>query len=87
MDEKLNALKKELVDNVDNFVTEQAKEAVVTWLKESGIPTLKEIADVYVEKLKQDAATENGWNKFRDGIVLPCLCDVTFYVVGKILSH
>lgn len=87
MNEKLETLKKELIDNADSFVTESAKEAVVNWLKDAGVPAMKEVADVYIAKVKEQSQSESGWNKFRDGIFLPGLCDMFFYVVGKILNH
>lgn len=48
MNEKLETFKKELIDNADSFVTESAKEAVVNWLKDAGVPAMKEVADVVI---------------------------------------
>lgn len=54
MNEKLETFKKELIDNADSFVTESAKEAVVNWLKDAGVPAMKEVADVIILEGSED---------------------------------
>ena len=85
-----NNIKDELINNVNEVITNESKKYFTRWLKESGLPQLKEVADVYTNKLKEDAAKEAGWNKIRDGVVLPiCIAvvlNVLSSVVGKIIE-
>lgn len=85
-----NNIKNELIDNVNEIVTSESKKYFTRWMKESGIPQLQEIADVYIDKLKEDAAKDTGWCKIRDGIVLPLCITVTLgllsSVIGKIIE-
>lgn len=85
-----NNIKNELIDNVNEIVTSESKKYFTRWMKESGIPQLQEIADVYINKLKDDAAKDTGWCKIRDGIVLPLCITVTLgllsSVIGKIIE-
>ena len=53
---------------------------------ESGIPQLKEIADVYTNKLKEDATKEAGWSKIRDGVVLPICIAVALNVIDSVIG-
>lgn len=85
-----NNIKNELISNVNEIVTSESKKYFTRWMKESGIPQLQEIADVYINKLKEDAAKDTGWCKIRDGIVLPLCITVTLgllnSVIGKIIE-
>lgn len=85
-----NNIKNELIGNVNEIVTSESKKYFTRWMKESGIPQLQEIADVYINKLKDDAAKDTGWCKIRDGIVLPLCITVTLgllnSVIGKIIE-
>ena len=85
-----NNIKNELIGNVNEIVTSESKKYFTRWMKESGIPQLQEIADVYINKLKDDAAKDTGWCKIRDSIVLPLCITVTLgllnSVIGKIIE-
>ena len=81
-----NNIKEELINNVNEVVTNQAKKYFTRWLKESRIPQLKEIADVYTNKLKEDAAKESGWCKIRDGVVLPICIAVALNVIDSVIG-
>ena len=79
----MEEIKKDIVANIIEFVTNDAKNAAVAWLKDTA---LKEIADSYTTALKADAEKETGWNKFRDSAFLPTLISVVLWVVDKLLS-
>lgn len=81
-----NNIKNELIGNVNEIVTSESKKYFTRWLKESGIPQLQEIADVYINKLKEDAAKDTGWCKIRDGIVLPLCITVTLSLLNSIIG-
>ena len=48
--------------------------------------TAKEIAETYTAALKESAASETGWNKFRDTVFLPTLVDGAFWLFDKVLE-
>lgn len=81
-----NNIKNELIGNVNEIVTSESKKYFTRWMKESGIPQLQEIADVYINKLKDDAAKDTGWCKIRDGIVLPLCITVTLGLLNSVIS-
>ena len=81
-----NNIKEELINNVNEVVTNQSKKYFTRWLKESGIPQLKEIADVYTNKLKEDATKEAGWSKIRDGVVLPICIAVALNIIDSVIG-
>lgn len=76
-------IKSELVANVTEFLSNEAKDAVIVWIKGTALPAVKEVAATYTAKLKEQAAQEAGWNKFRDSFFLPMLIDGTIYLIGK----
>ena len=85
-----NNIKDELIGNVNEIVTNESKKYFTRWLKESGLPQIQEIADVYINKLKEVASKDTGWCKIRDGIVLPLCITISLNilnsVVGKIIE-
>jgi hypothetical protein len=82
----INEIKDEIVKGITEFATTEAKEAVMGWLKDKVVPAAKEVAAVYTGKLKEAAATESGWNKFRDSIFLPTLIDGAIWLTDKALG-
>ncbi len=82
----MEEIKKDIVANITEFVTNDAKNAAVAWLKDTALPAVKEIADSYTTALKADAEKETGWNKFRDSAFLPTLISVVLWVVDKVTS-
>lgn len=82
----MEEIKKDIVANITEFVTNDAKNAAVAWLKDTALPAVKEIADSYATALKADAEKETGWNKLRDSAFLPTLISVVLWMVDKLLS-
>ena len=79
-------IKNELKEHVLDSVKDEAKAATMSWLKDKILPAAKEIAETYTAALKESAASETGWNKFRDTVFLPTLLDGAFWLFGKALG-
>ena len=76
----------EVVSNIEELVTETAKNELVGWFKNTALPYAEQVADAYADALKKQAETESGWCKMRDGIVLPTLFAVVEFAVKKTLT-
>ncbi len=79
-------IKNELKEHVLDSVKDEAKAATMSWLKDKVLPAAKEIAETYTAALKESAANETGWNKFRDTVFLPTLVDGAFWLFDKVLE-
>ena len=79
-------IKNELKEHVLDSVKDEAKAATMSWLKNKVLPEAKEIAETYTAALKESAASETGWNKFRDTVFLPTLVDGAFWLFDKVLE-
>lgn len=76
----------ELVDNAKDFLTENAKNVFMQWLKETGLPKFKEVTDAYIAELKTQADQETGWNKFRDATFVPMLISAGYWAIDKMMQ-
>lgn len=79
--------KQQMTASLEDFLSGTAKDALVAALKDTVLPALKEVAKPFSDKLKADAATEQGWSKFRDGVFLPAVISVAFWGAEKMLDH
>lgn len=82
----IEEFKNQMAETAKEFFTTTAKGAIVSGLRSTVLPALKEVADPFVAKLKADAMTESGWVKFRDGVFLPGLIFVAFWLLEKLLD-
>lgn len=82
----IEEFKNQMAETTKEFFTTTAKGAIVSGLRGTVLPALKEVADPFVAKLKADAATESGWVKFRDGVFLPGLIFAAFWLLEKLLD-
>lgn len=82
----LEEIKNEVLENIKEFVTTEVKDAVMKWLKNTALPYIKEIATVFIAELKNSAANETGWVKFRDLIFLPVLIGGGIWIIEKVLN-
>ena len=64
-------IKKEVLSNIEEYVTTTTKEQTAAWVQNTALPALTEIVDAYVTALKASAKEEKGWCKVRDAFVLP----------------
>lgn len=83
---KIEEIKTTLVENVQELVTDTAKDELIVFLATSVMPQVKEVADAYTDKLKESSKDESGWNKFRDQAFLPFLITVSLQIVDKLLN-
>ena len=67
-------------------VTEEVKEKVSQAILDEILPPIEMVVDDFVDKLKQQAPSETGWCRIRDGIVLPLGMQCTVYVVKVVLT-
>lgn len=79
--------KQQMTASLEDFLSGTAKDALVEALMNTVLPTLKEVATPFAEKLKADAATEQGWSKFRDGVFLPTVISLAFWGIDKLLEN
>lgn len=82
----LEEIKNEVLNNIKEFVTDKAKDIAMSWLKNTALPYVKEIATAFIAELKNSAANETGWVKFRDMIFLPILISGVLWVLEKVLK-
>ena len=82
----IDEFKGQVTASVEEFLTGTAKDALIKALKETILPALRETAQPFTDKLKEDAATEQGWVKFRDGVFIPGVISIAFWVVEKLLD-
>lgn len=83
----IDEFKGQVTASVEEFLTGTAKDALIKALKETILPAMRETAQPFTDKLKADAATEQGWNKFRDGVFLPGVISIAFWGAEKMLDH
>jgi len=79
--------KQQMAASLEDFLSGTAKDALVAALKSTVLPALKEVATPFADKLKADAATEQGWSKFRDGVFLPTAISIAFWGIDKLLDN
>lgn len=67
-------------------VTEEVKEKVSQTILDEILPPIEAVVDDFVDKLKQQAPSEKGWCRIRDGIVLPLVLQGTVWVIKFVLT-
>lgn len=78
-------------DNVEKSldigtVTEQVKQDFTGWLIHTAMPLAEKAADSFVTQVQAQAASEAGWNKARDLVILPAVIRGGLYLVKTVLS-
>jgi len=71
--------------NLDSVVND-LKDQLVSSLTSDGFPVIEELATTFVGKIQEQAATEAGWNKIRDSVVLPLVIRVGLYMMKAVLA-
>lgn len=67
-------------------VTEDIKQHVTSTLMSEVMPVIENAVDNFCSATREQAKTETGWVKVRDGIVLPLVMEGTVYVVKTVLN-
>jgi hypothetical protein len=67
-------------------VTEQVKQNVTNAILTEVVPMAENAVDSFVGTLKEQAKTETGWCKVRDGVALPLIMQGLVYAVKTVLA-
>lgn len=67
-------------------VTEQVKQQVTAAILAEVLPTIGNAVDSFTATTREQAKTETGWCKIRDGIVLPLVMQGAVFVVKTVLE-
>lgn len=62
------------------------KNDFIKWLGTEGLDFVQAFVDEVINECKEDAPTESGWCKIRDGVVLPVVLNVGMYVLKLVLE-
>lgn len=81
----------EVRDNIINAlhvddVTEQVKQNVTNAILMEVLPIIEDSVDSFVATTKEQAKTETGWCKIRDGVALPLIMQGLVYAVKTVLT-
>lgn len=71
--------------NLDSVVND-LKDQLVSSLTSNGFPVIEELATTFIGKIQEQAATEAGWNKIRDSVVLPMVIRGCLYMMKAVLA-
>lgn len=69
-----------------NDVTEELKESVTQKIIDEVLPAVDDVAGKFIATIEAQAKDETGWNKLRDGIVLPLVINGTIYIIKYVLN-
>lgn len=76
-----------LVSALDaNEVAETAKNQVIASLTGEGMAAIEAVATKFVEQVQTQAATESGWSKARDLIILPLVINTAIWLIKLVFS-
>ena len=67
-------------------VTEAAKQQATSAILSEVLPAVENAADAFVTATREQSKTETGWNKWRDGIVLPLIISGVLYAMKTVLE-
>ena len=67
-------------------VTEDVKQQVTSSLLSDVMPMIENAVDNFCAATKEQAKTETGWVKVRDGIILPLIMEGAVYIVKTVLN-
>lgn len=81
----------EIRDSIENEfkkmeITEEIKRKVNLTLLEEVLPAVDNVATAFNKKLKEQSASEEGWNKIRDALVLPLSVDALLWFIHLVLE-
>lgn len=67
-------------------VADAAKNQVIASLTGEGMEAIEAVADKFVEQVQSQAATESGWSKARDLIILPLVINAAIWLIKLVFS-
>ena len=82
----IEELKNEVIADVKDYVTDTAKAAFLGWVKDKVLPSVREMAEAYIEEVKASGKEETGWCKARDTLVIPALISSGLWLTEQAVS-
>ena len=82
----IEELKNEVIADVKDYVTDTAKSAFLSWVKDKVLPAAREMAEAYIEAIKVSGKEETGWCKARDTLVIPALISSGLWLTEQAVS-
>ena len=82
----IEELKNEVITDVKDYVTDTAKSAFLNWVKDKVLPSVREMAEAYIEAVKASGKEETGWCKARDTLVIPALISCGLWLTEQAVS-
>lgn len=82
----IEELKNEVIADVNDYVNDTAKAAFLSWVKDKVLPSVREMAEAYIEAVKASGKEETGWCKARDTLVIPALISCGLWVTEQAIS-
>ena len=82
----IEELKNEVIADVKDYVTDTAKAAFLSRVKDKVLPSVREMAEAYIEAIKVSGKEETGWCKARDTLVIPALVSIGLWVTEQAVS-
>ena len=82
----IEELKNEVIADVNDYVTDTAKAAFLSWVKDKVLPSVREMAEAYIEAVKASGKEETGWCKARDTLVIPALVSAGIWLAEQAIS-
>lgn len=67
-------------------VTEELKQKVTKAIVDEAFPVIEEAVNKFSAKIREQAPTEKGWCRIRDGIVLPLVIEGLLFVAKTALT-
>jgi hypothetical protein len=69
-----------------NEVTEEIKQDVTKTIVTEVLPPIEDVLKDFCKKIREQAPTESGWCRIRDGIVLPLVMESIIYIIKYVLN-
>ena len=82
----IEELKNEVIEDVKDYVNDTAKAAFLGWVKDKVLPSVREMAEAYIEAIKVSGKEETGWCKARDTLVIPALVSAGIWLAEQAVS-
>lgn len=82
----IEELKNEVIADVNDYVTDTAKAAFLSWVKDKVLPSVREMAEAYIEAVKASGKEETGWCKARDALVIPALISCGLWLTEQAVN-
>lgn len=80
-------LRQNLLLDVKEYISDNAINALMAWIKKAGLPELKDFAGEYIHALSERGENESGWIKFRDRVFLPTFINGALWLAENSMNN